>query len=670
MITQFKNNSYRWSPLAVTLIAVLCGISLPDARSGKAAQPASASVSGEQPAARIAEESNVFVDPNTGITFRKARTLSGPSDVVESTTGLQMSPNGKFLLSGVTVVPLDGGQPFTLADLPRGVAQSAWSPNGKKVAFGANGTWVIPVNPETGRPTGPAEKVRERGGGWAVWSPDSEGLRFLPVKGEIPGFGAVSLRDSSLTEVTDGSSPGKRSPDGKQVAFVEFADVQTVLSVKPTAGGPARKVADRATPILWSADSAWLIYSIWHDGTSGSVEEPRFFCLADGREGKVKLPAHWTLVGPSPDGKKLFYYCSSYDLREGLQVISAAGGPPCQLGGQMQKLLPWDQFWSPDSKSIVVGDEFEGANARLWALPLSGAAPVALRVDINVPGKISYRQLSPGLDYLLFCVSSDDKTYDIWGAPVSWRQMRTTGPATLIFKNWPTMAWGGSCTPGFWSPDGKKIAIMQAEKGEIWIASPEGGEPRQLTKGPGLKGWPLWSPDSKMIAFYASLPTGHSLQVIPASGGEAKTVTQFDLPGGGVGLYGRFGPAAWSPDGRALTVAKQRQISSMSISDGQSQPLVNATDIGTGRMDHLRWSPDGKTLAFRAKKAGESGSQLFLFHSRDGHVTKVAKVVGYYFWSPDSKWISYPVGSRFAKTRPEGVLWEMDVEEALAKLAK
>jgi len=40
-----------------------------------------------------------------------------------------------------------------------------------------------------------------------------------------------------------------------------------------------------------------------------------------------------------------------------------------------------------------------------------------------------------------------------------------------------------------------------------------------------------------------------------------------------------------------------------------------------------------------------------------------------YFWSPDSKWISQ--GRRqVEKTRPEGVLWEMDVGEAVAKLAK
>ena len=115
-----------------------------------------------------------------------------------------------------------------------------------------------------------------------------------------------------------------------------------------------------------------------------------------------------------------------------------------------------------------------------------------------------------------------------------------------------------------------------------------------------------------------------------------------------------------------MIVAKRTEILSISVSDGQSQPLVKATDIGVQRIEHLRGSPDGKTLAFRANH------QFFLYDSRDGHVTKIADGVpnGYFCWSPDGKWISYYAGSRFVKTRPAAVLWEMDIEEAVAKLSK
>jgi beta-lactamase regulating signal transducer with metallopeptidase domain/Tol biopolymer transport system component len=658
MIARFKNNSYRWSPLAVTLVAVLCGVSLPDAGSGKAAQPRSVSMAADRPTPPVPGDSSVFVDPNTGITFRKARTLSGPSDIIESTDNLQMSPNGRFLLSGVKVVPLDGSQPFTLMEGPRAV-RGVWSPDGKKVLLAAGALWVVTVNPETGRPTAQAEKLYERGGVTADWLGDSEKVTFMRFAGGEPSRWTLSVSDKSLEKAPDlWSYREKRSPDGEKVAF-STED----LWVKSAEGTEAKMVADVGTPILWSADSEWLLYTDGHGSPTGHVEEPRFFRFADSRQQKLKLPGVGTVVGTSADHKKLFYYCASYERGPALQVASVSGGPTCQLGGQLSRLMPYDQFWSPDSSSIVVPNDVEGDGGGLVALPLSGAAPVAFRMDVGVPGKISYWQLSPYCDHMLFCVSSDDKTFDIWGAPVSWKQRQSTRPATLIFKNWSCIPWGGSCTPGVWSPDGKTIAILQ--KGEIWLTTPEGGEPARL-KVPEVRGRQLfWSPDSSMIAFYTPVSAlREALQIVSASGGEAKTIAELRA--------GSFlGSAAWSPDSKAMTIAKRDgQILSVSIADGQGRQLVNLNDLDMGSATGLHWSPDGKALAFKSHKPGESyQNQLFLFDNQDGHITKVADEIVYYFWSPDSQWISC-MGFRFVKTRPAGILWEMDIEEALARLAK
>jgi len=95
---------------------------------------------------------------------------------------------------------------------------------------------------------------------------------------------------------------------------------------------------------------------------------------------------------------------------------------------------------------------------------------------------------------------------------------------------------------------------------------------------------------------------------------------------------------------------------------------VSLRDVGKNAASGLRWSPDGKNLAFSGEKRPEP-RQLFVFHSQDGHITKILDEGECHFWSPDGKWISYAMEKRF-KTRPEGVLWEMNVEEALAKLAK
>jgi len=298
---------------------------------------------------------------------------------------------------------------------------------------------------------------------------------------------------------------------------------------------------------------------------------------------------------------------------------------------------------------------------------LSGDDPVPLQMDISVPGRIGYHEFSPSLDHIVFPVTGDDKTCALWGAPVSWKQRRTTGPAVVIFSNWDFLPGPGLDMPIAWPPDGKRIAATQWRKDEIWIASVEGGEPALLTRAPGLSGSAVWSPDGTMIAFHTSLPDkGNVLHVVSVSGGLPKPVREFTFSSNNVLVGGRRGQVAWSPDGKALTIADGKMILSMPLSGGPSQPLVTLNNIGMNIACGLRWSPDGQILTFGDPS---SGGPIRAYHRQDGRITKIAEKVISYFWSPDGKWMSI-AGFRSYKARAEGILWEMDVEEALAKLAK
>ena len=62
--------------------------------------------------------------------------------------------------------------------------------------------------------------------------------------------------------------------------------------------------------------------------------------------------------------------------------------------------------------------------------------------------------------------------------------------------------------------------------------------------------------------------------------------------------------------------------------------------------------------------------KLYVYQPDGAKLQRLAdENVAPFYWSPDSRWISF-FSTQPVKTRPEGVLWEMDVEEALAKLAK
>lgn len=74
------------------------------------------------------------------------------------------------------------------------------------------------------------------------------------------------------------------------------------------------------------------------------------------------------------------------------------------------------------------------------------------------------------------------------------------------------------------SPDGKQIAFTY--KGDIFVVPVSGGRAVQLTTNQAYDTNPMWSPDSKEIAFQSTRTTGgYDIYVIPAVGGTSRRIT-------------------------------------------------------------------------------------------------------------------------------------------------
>ena len=170
-----------------------------------------------------------------------------------------------------------------------------------------------------------------------------------------------------------------------------------------------------------------------------------------------------------------------------------------------------------------------------------------------------------------------------------------------------------------------------------------------------------------MIAYGTqSSPANTLIRVVPASGGEARIITDIRFRYAWPRFY------VWSPDGKELTIASEPEgvISNFPISGGDARTVVRLKDLGIDRAGWLRWSPDGRLLAFQAS----TGQKQTLYtyqpdRAKPDRLSDSDNEIGPWYWSPDNKWISF-FSPQTVKTRPEGILWEMDVEEALAKLAK
>lgn len=94
------------------------------------------------------------------------------------------------------------------------------------------------------------------------------------------------------------------------------------------------------------------------------------------------------------------------------------------------------------------------------------------------------------------------------------------------------------------SPDGKTVAFSY--KGDIWTVPTNGGQARQITTNPAYDAYPVWSPDSRQIAFASSREGSLDVYVVGKDGGTPRRVTTDS---------GDEYPMAWRTDSTILLKA-------------------------------------------------------------------------------------------------------------------
>ena len=595
-----------------------------------------------------AADQTVIVDPQTGAEFRRIHTLSGKSDVIAGLGGF-LSPNGKYILSEMTVIPLDGSAPFPLSD--KEGWRGTWSPDGKWAAFYAEkAIWVVPVSPETGRPTEPPHKVLD--GKYEFqhpvnWSPDSTKIA-LPRRDDTTegDIWVLSLEDGALTRLTD--EPGYETnafwlPNGKTVVYLTRG-LRFEIRSMPALGGTPKTLVDMEVGELLSVspDGKWLAYKDRQSLNLCRLADQRIFRIAP-PEG-VGTFHYW-----SKDGDKMLFCRSSYEWKSLLRIGSTSGGPTFQLARGVD-LWPYQQTWTAAGDKIIT---HRAKNSQLVMIPLAGGDPIPIELDAASKDKARPLVFSPDLKRLAFAVQRESENEDLYTVPVAMEEPATAGPPALVFNDWDRRQ---VLTQMSWSPDGQKIALIH--QGDLWLTSAKAEKPVQLTKTPEIEGGPKWSPRGDKILFNAEIKEGDTrLKVISASGGEATTLSN---------------PSerhCWFPDGKAVTVVFDKKILNIPLDGGKPREILDLGGKGfTDRFWSLDWLPDGKHLAFMAEpeKSRGTSSLICIASIETGEIVELATDdKGWkdgFFVSPDGEWVSYYTDD-FIKTRPASTIWEVKVND-------
>jgi Tol biopolymer transport system component len=668
MIAKFKLITGR--PLvAALLFAGLAAVTLTDAQTERETKSStsygitktdlSGQPGGRQPVT-TAQVGATSASKSLDAEFPVVARFSGANDVIQATASLNVSPNGKFLLWRVTVVPVGGGEPFKLTDIA-GAGGGSWSPDGAKVVFYAGPIWMIAVSAETGKPAGPAKKLLD-GDYWAYarvrWSPDSQHIVF---EGDGPEVGGsvcvVSVSDGRLKRLT--TEPGRHrfpvwSSDGRTILYSKEGSLFQI----PAEGGAAKKLAVNGDPIGWSADAKWLVLAarkqlLFHNVDSGETRQAEFLVEAG------------ECVAKSLSGKLLFYR-PSYDYSLNSKVVDVSGARPSTVQQNIEIYTwIWQDCWTRDSKNLI---GLATSDDKMQLIPATGGQLKTIQLDVSTDGEIVHRFPSPDLRRLLFSVKREPGSHDLWVVPLSLQQLRTVGKPVKILTGCKVPDILGGPRWGVWSPDSKRIAVYNGN--DLWVVSATGKEARPITAGPGRKSYPAWSPNGQMIAYVQHEDAPLSLRVVAASGGQAKTL---NIPAGAEShLTKGTGEYIWSRDGKEVLFTTGRGISAVNVATGKTRQVVDLTELGEGYARTLRWPPGKDYLCFLwTSEAQEDGlSTLYRVRPQSRTLEKIADgiLVGY-SWSPDGRKVAYDTLT-FSKNRPEGLLREFDLEAKLAALAR
>jgi serine/threonine protein kinase/Tol biopolymer transport system component len=430
--------------------------------------------------------------------------------------------------------------------LPRGAAEMAIAPDGRRLVFVALSTdgirrlWIRDFDAIDAHMVEGTDDAS-----YPFWSPDGESLGFF-ANGTLRRIPAAGGRSEVLCRVGLGGQGASWSPNGT-ILFSSFGEA--VRRVPDTGGQPQAVTVQDAT--AGESTHAWPVFlPDWH----------RFVYLA--RSGDPGRTAIFQRALDSGETHRLF-------TAESHPAIVAGHILSMERGSLIAR--PYDLV-----RGRLTGEPVTVATAIAEDSPLRSGGAFAAGGD---PPVVAYRSASP-VGRLL------------------WFDRR--GNITEV------KAPPGDYQNPWLSPDEQRIAVERTDattgRHAIWSVDERRGITSRLVADTSGAHMPVWSPDGRRIAFNSNRRGGIDLYRADADGsGTAELLlAATDRVG--------FIPMDWSSDGRQLLYSagagSQRRLWILPMQPRQEPHIWRSAAVSDAREDQGQFSTDGEWIAYTSNESG------------------------------------------------------------------
>jgi Periplasmic component of the Tol biopolymer transport system len=475
----------------------------------------------------------------------------------------------------------------------------------------------------------------------AVFSKDGKWIYFTSNRNGSADIYRVHSDGLGLEQLTndpafdDQASP---SPDGKMIAFVSSRSGQADIYILNIATKKVTNITNHPAGDFrpaWSPDGKWIAFSSDRDSKkprgSGGFETSHsteiYMMHPDGTGLKRITNINGFAGSPSwsSDGKNLIFY--EAETAEVNKIAGAAG-----LRGTTQIAII-------DLKTNKWHVLTSGAGEK-WS-PRYVSANMIAYVGRGQEGGVEFVNGSHGErgEFNSPSWSNDGKQM------VFHRDVEHSWPPFSKWNNRDTQfhLYRTGVFPSF-SPDGRKLICNDKTAGilhnSILLMNSDGTNSRLLFTHPEKSALaPVWSPQGDKIAF----AFGSFFQTIK---GKAKAdIAIINNDGSNLKILtdstGNYGFPSWSPDGKSIVYrASSDSMKGLFIMDIETRKVRTLTM--NSHDNFPAWSPTGDLIAFTSKKDGNY--DIYTIKPDGTNLKRLTNTPGnnaHCSWSPDGKWLAF-----------------------------